>query len=214
MRNAPDLSITTAPLAAACGAHCFDTSSGTSNIARSTPSNASADISATRTCSPRTGSILPADLAEATSLISPHTSGLVETTSRITVPTAPVAPTIARTGRPVPPAALIALFPRTRRPRSTRCPARTHGAWRSPPNRGQRRRDHPDVDARVGERAEEVGADAWMRAHASADQRDLPDPVVEDQRIEADLVLNRVQRGHRGLAVLSRQGERDVGPAG
>ncbi len=39
IRNAPDLSITTTPRAAATGAHSADTSSGTSNMARSTPSN-------------------------------------------------------------------------------------------------------------------------------------------------------------------------------
>ena len=39
IRNAPELSTTTAPRAAATGAHCADTSSGTSNMATSTPSN-------------------------------------------------------------------------------------------------------------------------------------------------------------------------------
>ena len=38
----------------------------------------------------------PADRAEAIRRTSPHTSSLVDTMSRITVPTAPVAPTMAR----------------------------------------------------------------------------------------------------------------------
>ena len=39
IRNAPELSTTTAPRSAATGAHRADTSSGTSNMATSTPSN-------------------------------------------------------------------------------------------------------------------------------------------------------------------------------
>ncbi len=38
IRKAPDLSITTTPCSAATGAHASDTSSGTSNMAISTPS--------------------------------------------------------------------------------------------------------------------------------------------------------------------------------
>ena len=43
IRNAPELSTAIAPRSAAIGAHCADTSSGTSNIAMSTPSKASGD---------------------------------------------------------------------------------------------------------------------------------------------------------------------------
>ena len=57
IRNAPDLSITTTPRAAATGAHSAETSSGTSNIARSTPSNTSGVSARTSTSSPRTGSL-------------------------------------------------------------------------------------------------------------------------------------------------------------
>ncbi len=42
IRNAPELSTTTAPRATATGAHCADTSSGTSNMATSMPSKTSA----------------------------------------------------------------------------------------------------------------------------------------------------------------------------
>ena len=59
-------------------------------------------------------------------------------------------------------------------------------------------------------RAETPG---W-RAHAGADQRDLADPVVVQQLLVADLVLEPGQRRHRGLAVVARQRERDVGAAG
>ena len=50
-----------------------------------------------------------------------------------------------------------------------------------------------------------------MRPHAGADERDLADLVVVEQRFEADLALESVQRRHRGLAVGVRQRERDVG---
>ena len=53
-----------------------------------------------------------------------------------------------------------------------------------------------------------------MGAHPRADHRDLADPVVVEQRLEAHLLLQLAQRGHGRLAILSRQGERDVGAAG
>ena len=105
IRNAPDLSITTAPRDAATGAQSTETSSGTSIITRSTPSNTSGVMAWTSTSSPLTRSRRPADRAEAISRISLQMSSLVDRTSSMTVPTAPVAPTTARTGRrPRPPA--------------------------------------------------------------------------------------------------------------
>ena len=98
MRNAPELSTATAPRAAAIGAHSAETSSGTSNIATSTPSNASGVSAITVSSSPRQMSFLPALRAEAIRRISPQTSARLERMSSITVPTAPVAPTIARVG--------------------------------------------------------------------------------------------------------------------
>ena len=98
------------PARTAIGAHSAETSSGTSNIATSTPSKTSGASAWTTTCSPRTSSSLPAERAEATRRISPQTSSRVERICRMTVPTAPVAPTRARVGlrngcchRPVPP---------------------------------------------------------------------------------------------------------------
>ena len=78
IRNEPELSTTTTPLAAAIGAHSAETSSGTSNIATSTPSKTSGARAWTSTCSPRTSSSLPAERAEATRRISPQTSSRVE----------------------------------------------------------------------------------------------------------------------------------------
>ena len=107
IRKAPELSTATAPRAAATGAHCAETSSGTSNMATSMPSNASSDSATTSVSRPRTVSCRPADRAEAISRISPQTSSRVDSRSSITVPTAPVAPTTASEGRrahrPVPP---------------------------------------------------------------------------------------------------------------
>ena len=71
IRKAPELSTTTQPLLAATGAHCRDTSSGTSNMAISIPSNASADSATTVNSSPLQISFLPALLADAINLISP-----------------------------------------------------------------------------------------------------------------------------------------------
>ena len=62
--------------------------------------------------------------------------------------------------------------------------------------------------------AKNVGGHARVRAHAGADQRDLADVVVVEQALEADLVLDLLQRGHRGRAVGLGQRERDVGAAG
>ena len=98
MRNAPLLSTAITPLAAAIGAHLAEISSGTSNIATSTPSKAASVNSSTTTSWPRTCKTLPAERAEASNLISPQTSGRVERRSSITVPTAPVAPTTASVG--------------------------------------------------------------------------------------------------------------------
>ncbi len=71
IRKVPDLSMTIAPRSAAIGTQVADTSSGTSKIAMSTPSNTSGARAWTATSSPRTDSSLPAERAEATRRISP-----------------------------------------------------------------------------------------------------------------------------------------------
>ena len=111
MRKAPLLSTATTPLLAAIGAHLAETSSGTSNMATSTPSNASSVNSSTTTSWPRTCKTFPAERLDASNLMSPQTSGRVESKSSITVPTAPVAPTTAKVGFL---AITIALFRRKR----------------------------------------------------------------------------------------------------
>ncbi|CAB4999943.1 unannotated protein [freshwater metagenome] len=98
MRNAPELSTTTAPRDAAIGAHSAETSSGTSNIATSIPSNASGESATTVNSSPRHINFLPALRADAIKRISPHTSSRSDKIPSITVPTAPVAPTTASDG--------------------------------------------------------------------------------------------------------------------
>src|SRR2546421_404150 len=133
IRNAAELSTATAPRAAAIGAHCADTSSGTSNIATSTPSNASSVIACTVSSAPRTTIVFPAERGEASSL---------------------------------------------------------------------------------RKRGEEGGGDAGVRAHPRADQRHLPDMIVEEQALETHLLLYLLERGHRGRPVALGQRERDVGAAG
>ena len=71
MRNAPELSTTTAPRSAAIGAHSALISSGTSNIAISIPSKASGESATTVNSSPRQVNFLPALRAEAIRRISP-----------------------------------------------------------------------------------------------------------------------------------------------
>ena len=97
MRKAPELSTAIAPCATATGAHVALTSSGTSNMAMSTPSNASSDRATTSMASPRTVSRRPAERGEAISRISDHgTVSRASMMSIMTEPTAPVAPTMAR----------------------------------------------------------------------------------------------------------------------
>src|SRR5215467_10248715 len=238
MRNAPELSTTTAPRAAATGPQRADTSSGTSNMATSTPSKTSADSACTSVCLPRTLSRRPAERGEATSRISPQTSSLVDSRSSITVPTAPVAPTTASVGRPVTgaPAGSPGRWPRPRPGASPARPAVDDGLYltgiqvegavrgghrrvhlvlvhhdRDPDFRGG---DHLDVHAGLGERAEERGRHPRVRPHAGPYQGHLADPVVVEQRFEPGVQLDRAQRGQRGLAVVAGQGERDVGEPG
>ncbi len=94
---------------------------------------------------------------------------------------------------------LIGRSLRTRRPARSPPPSSNARGWRStadadvvlvhdhrdPDLRGG---DHLDVDARLGQRAEERGAHAGIGPHARADQGDLADPVVVEQGVEADLV--------------------------
>src|SRR5262249_47488577 len=239
IRNAPELSTTTAPRAAAIGAHCAEISSGTSNMATSTPSKTSALSACTSARLPRTLSWRPAERAEATGRISPQTSSLVESRSSMTVPTAPVAPTTASAGRrPVTgsPGGALERGPRSLPDGSPARPPVDHGLHlagiqveravrgghrrvhlvlvhhdRDPDFRGG---DHLDVHPGPGERAEERGGHPRVRPHAGPHQRHLADPVVVNQVPLLDFPFHRAQCGQRGLAVGARQRERDVGEPG
>ena len=100
IRNAPELSTATAPRAAAIGAHCAETSSGTSNIATSTPSNTSGPAPGRRPPRRARAAPCPRTGARPSSRISPQTSSRVDRMPSMTVPTAPVAPTTASVGLP------------------------------------------------------------------------------------------------------------------
>src|SRR6185437_7319137 len=220
MRKAPELSTATAPRAAATGAHWAETSSGTSNMATSMPSNASSESATTSVSPPRTVSRRPAERAEAISRISPQTSSRVDSRSSMTVPTAPVAPTTASEGRE----ALIGRSPRRLRFPPGRSRAQSPCGWRSPQvdvvlvhhhrDPDLRGGDHLDVHARVGQRAEERGAHPRVGPHARPDQGDLTDAVVVEQGLEAHGLLDALQRGHRAVAVVPGQREGDVGAPG
>src|SRR6266516_2628519 len=222
MRNAPELSTATTPRLAALGAQTAETSSGTSNIATSAPSNTSSLSTETRTSTPRTRSVLPAERFEAASRISPQTSTRVDNRSSITVPTAPVAPTTTSTGpADDPPPAGPAVHNRLDLV-SVQVEGTVRGGHRrvdivlvhDDRDPDLRRRDHFDVDPSLGKRAEEGGADTRVRAHARTDERHLSYPVVVEQRLKADLARQALQLCHRGLSVSARQRERDVGPGG
>src|SRR6185437_14711475 len=200
MRNAPELSTATGPRAAAIGAHSADTSSGTSNIATSTPSNTSGASSRTATSWPRSETVLPADRFEATRRISPQTFLRDESSSHMTVPTAPVAPTTTKLGN----SPMIGLpsgpgidhrFDVTAEVERV-----VHGPHRGvqagvaaddghPDLRG---RNHLDVDSGLRQRREELGGDPWVRPHARADQRELPDVIVEKQLLVLEGAMHPV----------------------
>ena len=149
-----------------------ETSSGTSNIATSTPSKTSGASAWTTTSSPRTRSTLPAERAEATSRISPQTSSRWSRGSR---------------------ASRCRRRRWRRRRRAWACASAAHRPGASVDHglalggvEAERRvdgadrvvelvvagddrdadlggRDHLDVDAGVGERLEERGRDAGVR---------------------------------------------------
>src|SRR5690606_37532499 len=98
IRNAEELSTTTAPAATASGAKRFEMPLPAEKRARSAPSKALA-VSA-RTGSPRLpeGRVLPAERAEAKSRRSARGKPRAFRHLRISIPTAPVAPTTATVG--------------------------------------------------------------------------------------------------------------------
>src|SRR5579864_9475358 len=98
MRKAEELSITVAPACTASGAKRFEVALPAENNATSTPWKLSAPSSRTVSCSPRNGSCLPAERAEANSRSSAKGWLRCSRQCSSSTPTAPVAPTIANTG--------------------------------------------------------------------------------------------------------------------
>src|SRR5262245_21437599 len=99
MRNADELSTTTAPFATAIGAYFFDVELPAENSARFTPSNEDSVSSSTVTNPPANGSFFPADRADASARTLAYGNLRFSRHCRISTPTAPVAPTTAITGR-------------------------------------------------------------------------------------------------------------------
>src|SRR5262245_62126767 len=98
MRQAEELSTTTAPALAAIGLNSRLTDDGVLESTRSTPANTSARIGSTVYDWPRKVIGLPADFAEARNLIDFTGKFRSTSTCRISSPTAPVAPTTATFG--------------------------------------------------------------------------------------------------------------------
>jgi len=129
MRQALELSTTTAPRAAATGAHSREIPPPAENSARPAPSNTSGASGRTSTCSPRKGSSRPTERSEATSRTSPTGSRRSSSRRRMTSPTAPVAPTTTAVG-----AGIISAPPAARR-----CRPGGRGGTRPPPTGGSGR---------------------------------------------------------------------------
>src|ERR1700730_14377573 len=98
MRNADELSTTTAPLLTATGAKRFDVELPAENNPMLTPLNPSSVSSRTATGFPRNGSVLPAERAEANNRNSDIGKLRRSRHPNSSIPTAPVAPTMATTG--------------------------------------------------------------------------------------------------------------------
>ena len=98
MRNADELSTTTAPRAVAMGAYLRDVEPPAEKSARSTPSNELSLSSVTVMAPPANGSFLPAERADASARTLVCGKRRFSRQLRISTPTAPVAPTTAMTG--------------------------------------------------------------------------------------------------------------------
>ncbi len=99
MRNAEELSITTAPAATAAGASARAASAPAENSTSSRPAKPSMVASSMRTGSPRNLTLRPAERPDANSLSEETGKPRFSRQASISVPTAPVAPTMpVRTG--------------------------------------------------------------------------------------------------------------------
>src|SRR6266850_8398366 len=98
MRNAEELSTTTAPLLTATGAKRLDVELPAENNPMLTPPNPSSVNSRTASGLPRNGSVLPAERADANNRNSDMGKLRRSRQPNNSMPTAPVAPTMATTG--------------------------------------------------------------------------------------------------------------------
>src|SRR6185437_427779 len=98
IRKAEELSTTTAPCSTASGPKRLEVPPPAEKSATSTPRKLSSFSSRTASGSPRKGSVLPAERAEAKRRSSERGKRLSSRQRMSSIPTAPVAPTIATTG--------------------------------------------------------------------------------------------------------------------
>ena len=98
IRNAEELSITTAPAFTAIGENRRETPLPAENSAMSTPSKAFSVSSSITIFSPRKSTVLPAERALASALSLPTRNPRLSMVAMNSAPTAPVTPAMATTG--------------------------------------------------------------------------------------------------------------------
>src|SRR3954447_5076120 len=205
IRNADELSTTTAPRSTAIGAHSRERAAPALNSAMSTPSNSSGATACTSISSSPKRTRLPALRGDARQTRSSTGNSRSPSTVRSTSPTAPVAPRMATLGTD-------GLLLHRLAVQLERLVQRAHrgrhlGLRDHAGDLDRRGRDHPQVDALVGERAEHLGGDARVGAHAGADQRHLRELVVLVDLHGAEHAHRVVDAAAGGVDVLRRHGE-------
>src|SRR6266508_1441390 len=231
MRQALELSITTAPRAAATGAHSRDTPPPAEKKATAAPSNAPGASASTSSSRSPKGTLRPTERAEATRRTSSTGSSRSTTIRRRSSPTAPVAPTITAVvtgasprgcsgpspdhrdlGRAV--GVLVAELGLLGQVEPVVDGPHRGGHVAGPDHAGdpdRRGGDHLDVHARLGQRLEHRGGYPRARLHARPDQRHLGHVLVGLDPVGPHLVAHLLEHPHGldqgGLG----QRERDVG---
>ena len=225
IRNAPELSTTTAPRAAAIGAHCArDLVGHVEHRHVDAVEDLRAPAPATVSSSPRTRSTCPADRARRSAGSRPRRSRARTSMSQHHGADGAGGADDGERRRRSAVGALTARSRRTRRPRSSppssnaSCTARTAASRSVSRQTTEIRISEVEIISMltpaVAERGEERRRHAGVRAHARADQRDLADVVVVEQvSSKPTSACTCSSAAIAGRPVGLGQRERDVGAA-